>query len=277
MADSCATCHKAPSASLPLKRCAKCLRGADTKAWYCSRECQKADWKTHKTVCGRTGAGASSSSSSSTSTNTNTNTNNNNGLRISSPRDAATNVSPPKGVDAGITKPFNRLDNGTWLHRRSEKDVFRLLIDAYRMRVEDDYTMAGDVDADSLYGGAPDGRAGFRRFVRLASKKMGLLPAWWTAAKANQAVAFGMRDEPDAWQDLRCAIEKSDVFEHYGDSQFPMQLRMFAQAVYGDGPGAQDGTAMRRLMMTMEGGGGRYGPNSAIGTFDMASLLGGLR
>src|SRR3569833_3487412 len=29
------------------------------------------------------------------------------------------------------TNPFMRLDSGTWLHNRPEKDVYRLLIDAY--------------------------------------------------------------------------------------------------------------------------------------------------
>ena len=54
------------------------------------------------------------------------------------------------------------------------------------------------------------------------------------------------------FQDLRCAVEKSDIIEQYGDPRFPMQLRMLAEAVYRRGPGGQDGTAMRKAMVAME-------------------------
>ena len=33
-------------AAVPFKRCARCR-----VVWYCSAECQKADWSTHKAVC----------------------------------------------------------------------------------------------------------------------------------------------------------------------------------------------------------------------------------
>lgn len=33
---------------MPLKQCAKC-----NATPYCSRDCQKADWKTHKKICGK--------------------------------------------------------------------------------------------------------------------------------------------------------------------------------------------------------------------------------
>ena len=46
-ADTCHTCGKAQTElPNPLKRCAKCLTGK-----YCSRDCQKADFKKHKKSC----------------------------------------------------------------------------------------------------------------------------------------------------------------------------------------------------------------------------------
>ncbi|KAH6892426.1 hypothetical protein B0T10DRAFT_294595 [Thelonectria olida] len=221
MALSCTICKK-PDTEVSIKRCAKC---SDTP--YCSRECQKKDWKAHKKICGKS-AGAQSDT----------------------PHDRS--LSPPKGLDGGISQPFTRLDNNTWLHGRSESDVFRLLLEAYRLRTEDDYNMEGNADADGLYGGNPDGLPGFRRFLNAAERRPGLLPDWWNAEKRKACEGLGLDEK--CWQNLKCAIEKSDVIEHYGDPQFPMQLRMFAETALQRGPGGQNGTSMRKLMVSMEQG-----------------------
>jgi splicing suppressor protein 51 len=133
---------------------------------------------------------------------------------------ADTMLSRPKGLDQPITKPFTRLDNGTWLHDRPEKDVYRLLIDAYRLRVDDNYNLEGEVDANSLYGGATSGLKGLKRFLQLAGSRHGLLPSWWNAGKQRECEDFGM--DSSQFHDLRCAVEKSDIIEHYSDPRFPM-------------------------------------------------------
>jgi hypothetical protein len=47
--NKCVNCGKDESqVTVPLKRCAKCQQSS-----YCSRDCQKADWKNHKKVCGK--------------------------------------------------------------------------------------------------------------------------------------------------------------------------------------------------------------------------------
>ncbi|KAH6986924.1 putative MYND domain protein [Ilyonectria destructans] len=107
---------------------------------------------------------------------------------------------------SGVACPITRLNNGTWLYDRSEKDVYRLLIDAYCLCVENIYNMEGEAETDSIYG-----------VVRPVK---------------------------------RCA--KSDIIENYGDSQFPKQLRIFAEAVYGQAPGGTNGTAMSQMMVAME-------------------------
>lgn len=171
---------------------------------------------------------------------------------------ADTMLSPPKGLDQPITLPFTRLDNGAWLHNRPEKDVYRLLIDAYRLRAEDNYNLEGK--ADDLYGGASDGLKGFKRFLQLAGSRAGLLPSWWNAEKQRECEDFGM--DSSQFQNLRSAVGKSDIIEHYGDPRFPMQLRMFAEAIYGSGPGGQDGRAMRKMMASMEQG--TAGPGAQV-------------
>ncbi|KAM0243761.1 hypothetical protein ACHAPO_000621 [Fusarium lateritium] len=215
----CNVCKKSEP-GVSLKRCAKCLSGS-----YCSRECQKNDWKHHKKVCGK---------GSSTS-----------------PQATEGSGSPPKGLDQPIPDPFTRLDNGKYLHDRPEKDVYRLLIDCYRLRVEDMYKLEGEVMEDSLYSGAEDGLAGFQEFIAEMSAKKGLLPSWWTPEKQTECEEFGMNSSE---QNLKSATDKAGIIEHYGDSQFPMQLRMLGEAVYGKVPGGGDGTAMRKMLASREAG-----------------------
>ncbi|KAB2572098.1 hypothetical protein DBV05_g9251 [Lasiodiplodia theobromae] len=186
-----------------------------------------ADWKTHKKVCASLAAAASNGASTSTS----------------------------KNLDVPIPNPFTRLTQRTWLHDRSERDTYKLLIDAYRLRMEDDYNFTGDVDADCrLQRVAPD-----------------LLPAWWNAEKEEECKRVGVRD--GVWESLSAAPEKADFIEHYGDSRMPMQLRMFAEAVYGSGPGGQDGNVMMEMMARSEGGGGG---GLGMSTIDMSSIISGL-
>lgn len=230
MSSVCNTCQKT-SEQVTLKRCAKC-----SFTQYCSRECQKADWKAHRKVCGKQQQPRADDNDPSSHSNS--------------------NASRAKGLDKHVEDPFGRLDKGTWLHDRPEKDVYRLLIDAYRMRVEDRYALECEIDQDSIYSGASDGLKGFQRFLDLVESRRSLLPSWWNAEKRKECEAFGM--DTAQWQDLRCAIEKHDVIDHYGDQWFPMQLRMFAQEVTGRGVGGADAGAaarMRQMMMAMESGG----------------------
>lgn len=48
-----------------------------------------------------------------------------------------------------------------WLYDKPEPEVYKLLIDCYRLRIDDEYVFRGDVDEDGLYGGASSGLPGF--------------------------------------------------------------------------------------------------------------------
>ncbi|CAI4211001.1 unnamed protein product [Parascedosporium putredinis] len=48
--------------------------------------------------------------------------------------------SPPHGLAIPLTKPFSRLEAGTWLHDRPARDVYVLLVDVYKLRIADRFT-----------------------------------------------------------------------------------------------------------------------------------------
>lgn len=246
----CAKCSKTTCESgNALKRCAKCKT-----VLYCSRACQTADWKAHKKSCGLS-AGVVDP------------------IVTTSPQGTFNTFSGrpvvAKGLDSTIDKPFTQLYNKTWLHNRSEKDVFRLLIDCFRLKLEDDYKFEGDVPVDSLYSGeCADSRIPFREFLQTAEKRKGLLPSWWTTAegttKLNECVAFGLTD---SWANLAAAVEKGDLIHHYGDANMPMQLRMLSEQITGRGPMGQSGLDMMRVQMSGEGG-----QTPFVSTIDMTRL-----
>ncbi|EPS42385.1 hypothetical protein H072_3631 [Dactylellina haptotyla CBS 200.50] len=204
----CANCM---TASEDLKHCARCK-----SVNYCSRDCQKANWKHHKKVCGK--------------------------------------VNTPPSVGSEEEFPFHHLEAGTWLHNRPEKEIFKLLIDIYRFRATDNMNLEGKTDPDDILGGATDSSVAFRRFLELAGGRVGLLPPWWTTEKVAECVDFGL--DTTEWQSLRRARDKSDIIEHYGDACMPTKLRLLGEQVYGTGPGGQAGAMVLQVMKLSEARGG---------------------
>lgn len=95
-------------------------------------------------------------------------------------------------LDVKIGNSFARFATETWFHGRSRRDTFKLLIDTFRMRVEDQYVFTGDVSMDTVYGGAPDNIRAFGKFLTRVQRKSGLLPEWWTAETLMECIIFGL-------------------------------------------------------------------------------------
>ncbi|EXJ60975.1 hypothetical protein A1O7_05128 [Cladophialophora yegresii CBS 114405] len=159
---------------------------------------------------------------------------------------------PSLSAPRAVARPFHALSEKKFLHNRPEDDVYKLLIDCYRFRVEDDYKFAGEVEEDCIYAGAPNSYEPFKRFLRKAEQRDGLLPTWWSSEKAKACLEYGKKQKH--WSDLGCAIEKHDVTEHYEDNLMPMKLRMLGEQILGTGPGGQSGAAMMQLQMATERG-----------------------
>jgi mitochondrial splicing suppressor protein 51 len=194
----CSACYRPQiDFTSELKRCAQCLT-----ARYCSRECQKKDWKTHKLTCAPPGG----------------------------------KPAPPKPKTQRHNPGFHAMNsalgltNDDYLHELPEEEALRQLIDCFRMRVEDEYVF-GEQNI-GIYGGEnplPE----FRRFLRLAESRAGLLPPWWNKDKEKECERIALAR--DGWNNINCAVEKSDIQEHYKDPTMPMKLRILGEKIYGKG------------------------------------------
>lgn len=116
------------------------------------------------------------------------------------------------------------------LRSLTETEVFGLLVDTYRLRVEDTYLIMGEVSG--LYAGEDP----LPEFVKFLGNAEGaeagkLLPSWWTPKKRGFCVRFGMRE--DHWWCLNSAVEQSDIVQYYGDPTICIKLRLLAKKIHG--------------------------------------------
>ncbi|KAF8930517.1 hypothetical protein BGZ47_000501 [Haplosporangium gracile] len=159
------------------------------------------------------------------------------------------------GLIKHIDKPYHHLNNRTWLHDRPEEDVYKLLIDCFRMRQHDDFTMEGLKDKDGLYGEASHSQAGFKRFLVKAEARMDLLPHWWFMGKAAAnclRLGGGLGATGTEWSSLARKVDKAAIIDHYANPEMPMQLRMLGEQIYQRGLAGQCGAHMIKLKMEAE-------------------------
>ncbi|KAK2029994.1 MYND finger [Colletotrichum zoysiae] len=167
-------------------------------------------------------------------------------------------LTPGQGLDQPVHGAFTKLGQGTFLHDRPEVDVYRILIDTYRLRMEDTFNLDRVATPKSLYcNGVTDATEGFREFLARVGRMRSLLPTWWNSEKQAECETLSQKDE-HKWYSLKNKVSKADIIQHYRDDHFPMQLRMLGEAIYGIGPGGSDGTIMRQTLADMEAGTSRF-------------------
>jgi mitochondrial splicing suppressor protein 51 len=109
---------------------------------------------------------------------------------------------------------------------KSEAEVYKHLIDVYRLRVEDDFNYGGymhGTHGNDAAGLLPD----FRDFMTKAERN-GLLPNWWNEEK-RQACEEAVIGDP--YSNIKAVIEKPDVQKEYGSPLMPMVFRTIADRV----------------------------------------------
>lgn len=198
---TCRKCAKPESSKNILQRCGRCKTAS-----YCSRDCQKEDWKEHKTSCLRTRKSISSTGATTHSETT--------PAAMSRPSPPDYNVlNVQSGLGVGITTPFTQLAAHRWLHGRTKTDVFKLLIDTIYVRSWDDQILAAQNRLDTVqknkYYAA---RMLIVRFLKEAEGQ-GLLPPWWSVEKEQECVDFGLGE--GSWKGRDVPIQKYQVLETY--------------------------------------------------------------
>ena len=117
--NQCANCSKtAFHFDKPLKPCAKCKQTV-----YCSRACQTQHWKSRKKECGKPRPTSAATSSSS----------------------PATSPEPASFLQLSHPHPFQALTKHQWLSNRPEQDVYKVLLDSFRLRLEDYFSSNDEI------------------------------------------------------------------------------------------------------------------------------------
>ncbi|POR38511.1 Uncharacterized protein TPAR_01298 [Tolypocladium paradoxum] len=161
--------------------------------------------------------------------------------------------SPRVGLDNPVTFAFTRLTYNTWFEGRCWTDVFKLLIDAYRLR------LAAQRDLDGKPRRVPDEEKrevadGLRKFLDLAEEVPGLLPLGWNWVHAARCrILAGRNDDITNWYSLEYLPNEDEMVEWYEDLFFPLQLQIFAKLVYGTDVPRQNAKILWRIMLQSEG------------------------
>ncbi|EQB53197.1 hypothetical protein CGLO_07099 [Colletotrichum gloeosporioides Cg-14] len=125
----------------------------------------------------------------------------------------------PRGLKSPVHpgKGWNRLGKGTWFHGQPETDVYKLLMDAYRLRMDDRWDIA-KVKEPALSTGKTKSEEG-----------RPMLPTCWNAEKRKECEAVGA--DTMQWSSLAKKVKKWDIHIHYDDMALAMQLRCVGEKV----------------------------------------------
>lgn len=193
-----------------LKVCPACL-----EVPYCSEECREAGRQSHEGDCSP--------------------------YEEVRPWPPATQVGPDS--DYYTQYPFRALEHGTWLKRRSEKEIYACLVDTYRMRVydqarDDDGNI--DPETDILFGQSRSQvLENFNLFLaRIWELEIGrdnearLLPQWLhdNDHYRRSLLCFA---ETDRFSCIHDSVNEEEIKSHYGDPTMPLQLKVFGEQLDG--------------------------------------------
>ena len=236
----CASCHKTPEGcDIPLKQCAKCK-----KAYYCSRGCQKADWKSHKCLCRATSVKPCSKVNPFTALE------NGDWLRDRPAKDTYKLLVDTYRMRKADQFKFDSRVVGANVHAGASKESIQ----------NDFVTFLSTIATNDQ--------------TRAQEPRPLLLPQWWNGEKTTECTELAQSDDfsniyvsvsapghtvlvhEHLLICLSRPVENAVIQQHYGNDLMPMQLRMFGEEVDGTLCAGKSGKSMRRMMVAQENGTG---------------------
>ena len=214
--------------------------------WYCNRDCLRDHWKEHKKDCAQNVKSVSSAYMERDK---------DPGPVIEEHQRPCISRSVLKyapGLDGNVTCPWTRLAAKSFFTGRSERDVFRILFDAVRVRAWDDTTMMKWAGNDlSMMSPKRASDRMVERFVDKAEKD-GLLPKWWNQETREECIRFGHTEEN--WKNEERPPKPHQLVERYGTPDIILQLQVFAEQVYGPLEGRESTVYELKKRMKLERG-----------------------
>ncbi|TID27993.1 gb [Venturia nashicola] len=329
----CANCNLSPPTIPHLNPCAKCKT-----TQYCSRPCRKAHFKQHKRDC-VVNAAQTSRPADANGTSGSHHGNDSmsgrvragisgNGVRIAGMTGGSANVGGGGGGSSGLNgtgnfdstgafgrisatpmacnlsvhfeDPFTRVREGRFLDGRAESDVFKLLVDTWRLRMDDQYRIekfaesggcysgvdgmeggsndgvdgveGGSNDGvDGVEGGSNDGIAGFRHFlekiVEEEENRRGL-PRWWNGGKREACVSYAIAEPTHS---LTTPTTRASIESYYGrPCLMYLQLRTFGAWLYEKDLKSMNSASVFEFMIDKEKYGGWPDPGEVDRRFGWA-------
>ena len=137
--------------------------------------------------------------------------------------------SPTTGLDSAVTFAFTRMCYNTWFEGRCWRDVYKLLLDAFRLRLVTQRDLVGK-SRRILEEEKSEIVDGLRNFIHLAEAVHELLPQDWNWVHAILCEGLACYHDTAEWYSLEYLPNEDEIAERYQDGLFSRAASDLCQA-----------------------------------------------
>ncbi|KAI1361893.1 hypothetical protein F5Y08DRAFT_313493 [Xylaria arbuscula] len=239
--------------------CGKCNRALDDGGkmrnccegtYYCSRKCERANFGTHRLSCPKINQEPTTTHEKDKGKEAQQDEKDNNDEEHekSEPgkKEKKTYPLEVEPLAKHIHNPFLRLKRGDYLQGRPDTDIYRLLNDAYFLRVADN-RLHDRFDRNEETLPKPSAEE-FRSFLEKAKAVPRMLPTWWSDKKQTECEELG---QVKGWGRLAYTTPNPGGRGRREDLFMDIQLRLFAEYIYDTGIGEKKDCPLRQELLKL--------------------------